>query len=343
MSLPCRRLVLGLSFLVLGMALAAARDTAAEDKPATYEELIDEGQDLLSQKDCSSAIKAFRKAEKLAPTPTFVVLNGAARAYTCFGSWPDAESYARRAIDAAVEPEDKAEAHYLLGQTLLRGGGATEEQLTAAAESLRQALEVSGGKLVTARYDLGGVLLKLGQDEHGVEELKRFLEQFPQSPKAARARALIANPRRGRVPMVPDFEAVTLDGRRLTDEALLGKVVLFSFWETGNALCREAVPELQRWNKRSATEPFSVLSISTDRTDVRLRELVAELGMSWPQIYDESQALDRDFEITAVPTFILADHEGVILYRVSGWSRAIQKDLIHRILEAIPEAKNAAR
>lgn len=329
-------------FLALGLATSAPPAAAAEDAPVAYEDLLQEGEDLLAAKDCSGAIKAFRKAEKLAPSPDFELLTGAARAYTCFGAWKDAEAYARRAVEAAVDPPQKAEAHNRLGQTLFRGGSGTPEQMAGAEEAFRQALAASEGKLKIARYNLAEALLKQGKDAEGVALLQELLAEWPEAPMAARVKSLIANPIRARVPMMPEFELVTLDGTYMTAEDLKGKVVLIDFWATWCAPCRAAIPDLQRWSRRSASDPFVILSVSSERDEHSVRQFIAEKGMSWPQFLDEKGDLDRELDVGSLPTYVLVDHTGVILHRASGWGPGIQSDLARRITKAIKEARKAA-
>lgn len=139
----------------------------------------------------------------------------------------------------------------------------------------------------------------------------------------------------------PVLKFTALDGREVDLASLRGKVVLIDFWATWCAPCRQAVPELQRWSRRSVSEPFVILSVSSERSKHDVREFVTDKGMTWPQFLDERGELDQELDVGSLPTYVLVDHTGVILHRASGWSPGIQSELSRRITKAIKEAKKA--
>jgi tetratricopeptide (TPR) repeat protein len=152
---------------VAALAMASTADGAGSAAPAVD---LQQAQALLARQDCKGAVKAFRKAEKTAPAPPFELLIGAANAFNCLKAYQDAEDYARRALAAAGDPVQEVEAYNRLGQSLFAGGSASADRLEQAAESFRQAHEVSQGRLKIARYNLGQTLLKLERDEEGVAD-----------------------------------------------------------------------------------------------------------------------------------------------------------------------------
>ncbi len=330
--MPWKKILLALSLTFTLTAFAA--------EPKSLDDLVAEGQRLLGAQDCSGAIKVFRQAEKLSP-PTSSLLSDTSRAYACFGAWKDAENYARRAVEAATTAPEKAEAANRLGQTLFRNGAATEAGYKDAANAFREAVTVSEGKLAIARFNLGMTLLKLGQDAEGVPLLQAFVEEFPQAPGVELARSYIENPLRARVPMLPDFELTTLDGAQLNSKDLKGKVVLLDFWATWCAPCRLSIPEIRRWAKKHAADPLVVVSVTTERDEALVKRFISEEKMSWPQIQDRDRFFDQQLNVTGLPTYVLVDHQGVIVHRASGWDLGISSALSSRINKAIKAAKKA--
>ena len=316
---------------------AAGTASAGEDDPA-YAGAIKEGRTRLEAQSCGGAVKSFRQAEKLSAEPSAELLTLLCRAYTCFGSWQDAEDYGRRAVAAATDPVGRAEAYYRLGQALSRGGEAAPEQAEAAIEAYRQALAASGGRLGVVQFDLGEALLELGRDEEGVALLEAFVADWPNTRMAKRAHSLIANPKRARVPMVPEFSLTTLDGKRLATADLAGKVVLFVFWNTDCEPCRKAIPDLKYLARRSAKEPLVVVGVSNDRDDEVLQQFVTEHEMSWTHLRDERRDLASQIGVTKLPTLVLADPDGVILQRSLGGDLGIQTDLLRQLNHALKAA-----
>lgn len=322
--------------LSLGL-LTGGRASAGEDDPA-YAGAMKYGRTRLEKQDCSGAVRAFRLAEKLSAEPSAELLTLLCRAYTCFGSWADAESYGRRAVAAATDPPAVAEAYYRLGQALSRGGEASPQQAEAAIEAYRQSLAASGGRLAVVQFDLAEALLELGRDEEGVALLEAFVADWPNTQMANRARSLIAKPQRARVPMIPDFSLTTLDGRRLATADLVGKVVLLVFWNTDCEPCRKTIPDLKDLARRSAKEPLVMVGVSNDRDNEALRRFVAEHEMSWAQLRDEHRDLAAEIGVTKLPTLVLADPEGVILQRSLGGDLGIQTSLLRQLNQALKAA-----
>jgi thiol-disulfide isomerase/thioredoxin len=195
-----------------------------------------------------------------------------------------------------------------------------------------------------ARYNLAEVQLRLERDDEALENLRRFLDEAPESPYAPRARQLLEEPRRARVPMMPEFEAETLEGEQIDSAQLAGKVVLFDFWATWCAPCRQSVPTLRRLHRRAAKkgDPFVIVGVPGDDGFSPVRHYVEQEHIEWPQIWDESHVLaGRLFQVRGLPTYVLVDHEGMILFRASGWNRGIATELRRQVAKAVDAARRA--
>ena len=59
--------------------------------------------------------------------------------------------------------------------------------------------------------------------------------------------------------MLPSLELVTLQGDYITNDDLSGKVVLFDFWGTWCAPCRDSIPSLKGLVERSKNLPLVVV------------------------------------------------------------------------------------
>jgi len=231
-DLPARARAHRLTLLtLLLLALVNLTAPAWADSEAAEKSLI-EGEELLEESDFRAAVKAFKKAEKLAARPIFRCSFGMALAFNQLGAHKEALRQAGTAIDLAPTDFDRARAYNQRGRALLEGQRNNDsDQLEQAAQAFRQTLELDRGSPVV-HFNLGLALLKLARDTEGVAELETFLTQQATGREAKLAQTLIDNPRRARVALVPDFESATLEGDYLTAEELLGKVVLIDFWGT---------------------------------------------------------------------------------------------------------------
>jgi thiol-disulfide isomerase/thioredoxin len=321
-----------LALVVLPPALAAV-DEAAES-------LLAEADEKLSRRDHDEAIRLFKQALKAAGNDCGACHMGLAQAYNAVGAHKNAITSAEEAISRLPEAHQQAAAW---NQKALAQFALAEQdtgKLRAVETSLRRVLELSGEPM--ARFSLGVTLIRLGREEEGLAELQAFVEAAPNSQKARTARDMIEDPRRARQNMLPSLELVTLGGDYLTNEDLAGKVVLLDFWGTWCPPCRASVPSLRGLVERNAKLPLVVLSVSNDQDENALRSFVASNGMTWPQVWDRKQGLVREMNVSGFPTYILADHEGVIVFRYSGWGEPIERAIQAEIRRAVGRAKRAA-
>ena len=87
-------------------------------------------------------------------------------------------------------------------------------------------------------------------------------------------------------------------------------------------------------NKRYAKEKFVVIGIDVRDEEDTWRAFIAKNEMVWLQ-YRDRGVVQRAFEVSGFPTYILIDHEGIMRYRGVGtsWERtgaledAIRKNL----------------
>lgn len=333
-----RRLLL--LFLCLGLPALPVQGQAP--LPPAWQETLDEGKDLLEAGNHSEAVKAFKKADRMAGGTCVECQLGLAAAFNHMGAYNEALKNTQSVLKLTSDTASLIRAHHHQGLALFAQAGGDEGKLKQAEQAFRRTLELSQGQANTARFNLGMVLLHLSRDAEGVALLKEYLEKEPDSKDAELARALIANPVRARKNLVPDFELVTLSGDYLTSEDLRGKVVLLDFWFTSCPPCVKAVPGLRRMSRRMADDPFVLLSISTDDDQATLREFVARNGMEWPQAWDKNHELTRKLKVEGFPTYLLVNHEGEIVYSFRGWSEKSEMELAQKVASAVKAAKKSA-
>ncbi len=138
--------------------------------------------------------------------------------------------------------------------------------------------------------------------------------------------------------MVPKNGITTLGGELLRPDDFTGKVVLFDFWATWCKPCVVAIPHLGELAAGYAKKPFRLVSVSSDLDEEKVRGFVEEKAMHWPQVWDDSGSLANRLHVVGYPTYVLFDHQGQEIFRVSGWGPAIQRKLDQEVEAAIEEA-----
>ncbi len=329
--------------IVLFVSFAAV--ATAEGQTDSYDQMLEKAAMLAREESYKGAIKAYRKAEKLAGRPTYECCYGLANAYIQLGERRKGIDKVRQSLPLAQGVWSQLRAYNLLGLGLF-AKGRDNTRLEEAIEAFERVMELTRklppeqqNSTNLARYNLGVALLKLGRDEEGVATLQEFLAVGPTAPEAETARLLIEHPLRARFSPMPVFEAANLTGGQLTSVDLQGKVVLLDFWATWCGPCVAAIPYLRQLNQRTESDRFVVVSISSEsRAD--LRTFVRKHGMTWPQVWDKTSQLSKGvFRVGGIPTYILVDHAGLMVYRESGWTPRIQSELDSQIEQALRAAE----
>lgn len=111
------------------------------------------------------------------------------------------------------------------------------------------------------------------------------------------------------------FDVKDLDGKPLSIAALRGNVVLLDFWATWCGPCIGELPNVLRTYEKYRDKGFRIVGVSLDQDEQKLREFIAEQGMTWPQFFDGKgwqNELAQLYEVKSIPATWLLDTEGKI-------------------------------
>lgn len=326
-------------------ALLTGRTVGAQQPNGmSYEEEIQTGRNFMRQRKWEDALKAFKRANDLKGKTSAEAHLLMANAYMGLEAYKNVAQSADKVVEfAANSPELQAQAYNLKGIAIQRqsDGGKDQKKLQAAETALRQAVTVKAD-YAESHYNLGVVLLQQNRDPEGIAELKKYLELAPEQFNSADARKIIENPRRAREPFAPDFSITTSEGEYISLDDLKGKVVLLDFWGTWCGPCVASLPSLRELNKKySKHETFVMLGISSDGDEDKWSNFIVKEKMVWPQFLDRQRVVQSAFKVSAFPTYIVLDHEGVIRFRTSGLSfekEAALSDAINKQIKLLQKA-----
>lgn len=112
--------------------------------------------------------------------------------------------------------------------------------------------------------------------------------------------------------LAPDFTLSDLDGNwfRLSD--LRGKVVFVNFWATWCPPCRAEMPEMEAVYQEYKDKNVVVVGVDISESEDEVRQFVGEGGYNWTFVIDTTGVVMESYDITAIPTSIFIDREGVI-------------------------------
>lgn len=132
-----------------------------------------------------------------------------------------------------------------------------------------------------------------------------------------------------------EFSLTTTDGKVIDSEKLRGKVVLIHCWESWCGPCKVQMPAVKKVYEKWHPKGLELLGVSFDE-DVKSAETAYErLEIHWPLVVEPSDTevrvlWRRAARITAIPRYLLIDHEGILRADLSG-SKEIEKELDQQI------------
>ena len=153
----------------------------------------------------------------------------------------------------------------------------------------------------------------------GFENINKFNEknaQYMVTADQKKRLAEIVKRQRLKVPGSDwsDFAYPDIQGksRRLSD--FLGKVVLVDVWATWCKPCIAEQPALEKLEEEFKGKEVVFMSVSIDTEKDKWKKMVEENKLSGLHLYSNNQgSLLKDYEIVAVPRFILFDKKGKVV------------------------------
>jgi thiol-disulfide isomerase/thioredoxin len=130
---------------------------------------------------------------------------------------------------------------------------------------------------------------------------------------------------RGRVgDSAPDLVASTLEGARANLMSLRGRVVLLNLWATWCLPCLKEMPELSALHQQYEQAGLVVIGMNLDdpRSQQKAIELVAQRKLPFTIWLDPEMLSVIALSAERLPTTVLVDREGIIVWRRTGALRA---------------------
>jgi thiol-disulfide isomerase/thioredoxin len=325
----------GIFLFLCGPLLLQAGDDKAD--ALAISQFLAQGDAFVSEKNYEQALGAYRHADELAHHASVACYLRIIQAQRGLGDLDAALQTARNAVAAARNDRPlAARTHLIRGAILVSMAAAPgDKRLREAEQEFREALSLDPAQVI-GRKNLGITLIREGREPEGIAELKAYVASPNVDPGSIEeTRKIIANPIRGIHPFAPEFSFATLEGAKMSNAALQGKVVLLDFWGTWCPPCRASVPILQTLHRKFANQAFELVGVSSDDDESVWKSFITANHMSWREYLDLTGEVRSQFEIDSFPTYIVLDKEGVILFRQSGLGESTQRELEDVIEKAL--------
>lgn len=130
---------------------------------------------------------------------------------------------------------------------------------------------------------------------------------------------------------MPVFALNDFDNNLVKSEDMKGKLVLLDFWEVWCGPCIASMPKVQDLEKKYADKGFAVLGLISEKEQLEVaKQIVSKRQLSFPMLQGD-KSVNNIFGVSAVPTYILVDREGIVRFTSEGYSDQLEKE-IQRLL-----------
>jgi thiol-disulfide isomerase/thioredoxin len=127
-----------------------------------------------------------------------------------------------------------------------------------------------------------------------------------------------------KAPIAPELSNGTwLNSDPLTLKSLRGRVVIVNFWTFGCYNCRNTLPSIRNWDARYRNKGLTIIGVHTpeferEKNIDNLRREIAELGIRYPVVTDNDNAMWNAYKVQAWPTWFVIDRQGRLRWKHVG-------------------------
>ena len=135
----------------------------------------------------------------------------------------------------------------------------------------------------------------------------------------------------------PDFALKSSTGENLRLSEYRGDVVMINFWATWCGPCRQEMPLLDELYSRYQRVGFNLLGVNIDDDSSRAMNMIEELGVTFPVLFDARKEVSKLYEVNAMPVTVIVDREGTVRYIHHGYKPGYEEKYLDQIRSLLRE------
>ncbi len=135
----------------------------------------------------------------------------------------------------------------------------------------------------------------------------------------------------------PDFALKSSTGENLRLSEYRGDVVMINFWATWCGPCRQEMPLLDELYTRYKRVGFNLLGVNIDDDSRRAMQMIEELGVTFPVLFDARKDVSKLYKVEAMPVTVLVDREGIVRYVHHGYKPGYEDTYLDEIRSLLRE------
>jgi len=114
-----------------------------------------------------------------------------------------------------------------------------------------------------------------------------------------------------------DFTLPEPGGGQVSLSQFIGKKpVLLVFWATWCAICKEEIPVINRMHSEPPTNGnLQILALDFMESEKKVSAFIKRNKVAYPVLLDRHGKVARKYRVVGIPTYILIDRDGKVVYR----------------------------
>jgi len=137
--------------------------------------------------------------------------------------------------------------------------------------------------------------------------------------------------------VAPDFALKSSSGENMRLSEFRGDVVMINFWATWCGPCRQEMPLLDELYTRYERVGFNLLGVNIDDDSRRAMQMIEELGVNFPVLFDARKEVSKLYEVEAMPVTVLVDRDGNVRYVHHGYKPGYEEKYLDQVRSLLRE------
>ena len=135
----------------------------------------------------------------------------------------------------------------------------------------------------------------------------------------------------------PDFALKSTTGENLRLSEYRGDVVMLNFWATWCGPCRQEMPLLDDLFNRYERVGFTLLGVNIDDDSQRAIDMMRELGVNFPVLFDATKDVSKLYDVNAMPVTVILDREGNVRHVHQGYKPGYEEKYLNEVRALLRE------
>lgn len=148
-----------------------------------------------------------------------------------------------------------------------------------------------------------------------------YLVDRPSQAKAGVSAVKVA-PGQGAPPKVgtpaQDFEATTVDGKKVSLSSYKGSAVWLTFGASWCSACQAEAPDIEAAYQKAKAQGAVVLAVSISEDSATVLDYANRVGLTYPQVADPDTRIASAYRVNGIPAHFFIDRSGILRSEATG-------------------------